>query len=218
MALDNHDYPAQTGKPSKTGVPDQLRGKRITPAATAPAPPEALRAALAFRPWHSADAPAYQQMLDDPDLWRFMHEDYPDPMTLDLASELIALSQEAGHHLVRAVLWQGQPVGQVRLQWASGPTPPASGEISYWLGRAHWGKGLAAPVVGLFADQCLRAYPALSRIEARIHQDNTPSLRLVERLGFELEGPLADQPGWQRHVLRRGQGPDWAAIRLPRDI
>ena len=218
MALDMQDYPSQPDISGKSDVPDQLRGKRITPATPASTPPETLRAGLTFRPWHSADAPAYQQMLDDADLWRFMHEDYPDPMTLELAGELIALSQEAGHHLVRAVLWQGQPVGQVRLQWASGPTPPASGEISYWLARAHWGRGLAAPMVGLFADQCLRAYPALSRIEARIHQANTPSLRLVDRLGFELEGPVADQPGWQRHVLRRGQGPDWAAIRLPRDI
>ncbi|MCC5992539.1 MAG: GNAT family N-acetyltransferase [Rhodobacteraceae bacterium] len=214
MALDNHDYPPQAGKQGKTGVPDQLRGKRITPAA--PAPPEALRAAFSYRSWHSADAPAYQQMLDDPDLWRFMHEDYPDPLTPELAEELIALSQEAAHHLVRAVQWQGQLVGQVRLQWASGPTPPASGEISYWLGRAYWGQGLAAPMVGLFADQCFRAYPALRRIEARIHHDNTPSLRLVERLGFRPQGAVADQPGWQRHVLTRGQGPDWTAISLPR--
>ncbi|MDD7971915.1 GNAT family N-acetyltransferase [Roseinatronobacter sp. HJB301] len=207
-------YPIDEPRPGRD-VPDLLRGKRIE-TTRLPAPPEYLVGGFQFLSWHKDDAPLYQQMLDDPDLWTYMHEDYPAPMTLELAQDLIALSGQASHHKVRAVYWQDQLVGQARLQWATGATPPASGEISYWLARKHWGKGLAAPMVGVFAHRCFTKFPGLQQIEARIHRDNSASLRLVEKLGF-LRAPQAPEtPDWGRFILRRGTGLDWSALAFPR--
>ncbi|WP_439561997.1 GNAT family N-acetyltransferase [Roseinatronobacter sp.] len=217
MPLDTNtpDSSAPHTEPSASAVPDLLRGKKLsTP--TLHAPPDLLTRNFLFDGWHHDDAALYQSMLDDPDLWRFMPEQYPAPLSLELAQDLIALSQQAAHHKVRAVYWQNRLVGQVRLQWSRGATPPASGEISYWLGRDYWGKGLSAPMVGVFAYRCFVKFPALQHIEARIHRDNTASLRLVDRLGFRLAAQDDAAPDWSRFILQRGTGLDWAALAAPR--
>lgn len=205
---------AQDTAPDDRDVPDTLRGKKIA-SSTLRAPPDDLTDAFKFDGWHHDDAHAYQQMLDDPDLWRFMPEEYPAPLSLELAQDLIALSQQAAHHKVRAAYWNDQLVGQVRLQWAKGATPPASGEISYWLGRDYWGKGLSAPMVGVFAYRCFAKFPALQQIVARIHVENTASLRLVHRLGFRKMPQDPQTPDWTRFTLYRGTGLDWSAIPNP---
>jgi RimJ/RimL family protein N-acetyltransferase len=62
-------------------------------------------------------------------------------------------------------------------------------EIGYALASAHWGKGLAGEALRLalhYAFDTLR----LERIEADTDPRNTPSRRMLEQLGFVLEGTL----------------------------
>lgn len=65
-------------------------------------------------------------------------------------------------------------------------------EIGFLLGRAHWGRGLAA--------EALRAALAfafgpmnLHRVEANVDPENAASLALLARLGFREEGRLAER-------------------------
>jgi [ribosomal protein S5]-alanine N-acetyltransferase len=65
-------------------------------------------------------------------------------------------------------------------------------EIGYALGSAHWGQGLAFEALRLsiaFAFSTMR----LNRLEADVDPRNTPSLRLLERLGFVREGTLRER-------------------------
>lgn len=65
-------------------------------------------------------------------------------------------------------------------------------ELGFALGRAHWGQGLASEAVRLairFAFETLR----LARLEADVDPRNTPSLSLLERLGFAREGYLRER-------------------------
>ncbi|HEX7029766.1 MAG TPA: GNAT family N-acetyltransferase, partial [Gammaproteobacteria bacterium] len=62
-------------------------------------------------------------------------------------------------------------------------------EIGYALASAHWGKGFAGEALRLalhYAFDTLR----LERIEADTDPRNTPSRRMLEQLGFVLEGTL----------------------------
>lgn len=203
------------------GIPDSrsrdrvetLRGKDITPAQLA-APPADLMAQFSFRAWQPDDAPAYREMLDDPELWRFMHEEYPGAITLDLARDFIEMAREASHHKVRAVEYQGRIIGQARAQWSIERTPPHSAEISYWLARPYWGQGLAAPMIALFTWRCLSIFPALMRLTARVHRGNTPSLRALARLGWRDLGAV-ERSDWQLFALQRADGLDWARLQPP---
>ena len=65
-------------------------------------------------------------------------------------------------------------------------------EIGYVLGRAHWGNGYAQAAVGrliaLAVDEC-----GLQRLEADVDPRNTPSIRVLERHGFQREGLLRER-------------------------
>ncbi|MGF1599898.1 MAG: GNAT family N-acetyltransferase [Acidimicrobiales bacterium] len=79
---------------------------------------------------------------------------------------------------------EGEIVGDVavRLSWGR-----RCAEIGVTMASAHQGRGLATEAVGATIDHLLATEP-VTRIEARLHPDNHPSARLVERLGFLYEG------------------------------
>ncbi|MFC4809016.1 GNAT family N-acetyltransferase [Paenibacillus sp. GCM10023250] len=56
-------------------------------------------------------------------------------------------------------------------------------EVSYWIGREYWGKGVATEALSQF----LRGIP-IRPLYARAAKDNIASIRVLEKCGFEIEG------------------------------
>ena len=150
--------------------------------------------ALRLRAWDLADVAAYRALLDDPQVWRFMHEAWPGAVTEELARSLIEISNGADHHEVRAVLCDGQPVGQVRLAFAEQGRDRSGAEISYWLGRSHWGRGIGGAVVAMATRAAFEHHAGLARIMALIHPDNSASARVLRKAGYAFSGYRGD--GW----------------------
>ena len=64
--------------------------------------------------------------------------------------------------------------------------------LGYALTRAHWGMGHALEATRLAVAHAFGTM-ALHRLEADVDPRNAPSLRLLERLGFEREGLLRER-------------------------
>lgn len=64
-------------------------------------------------------------------------------------------------------------------------------EIAYDLGAAYWGKGYAFELMSAFVEWVFQTQD-FHRLEAKIDPDNLPSLKLIEKLGFQKEGLLRD--------------------------
>ncbi|MDX5381883.1 MAG: GNAT family N-acetyltransferase [Rhodobacterales bacterium] len=159
-----------------------------------PAPRPDMAGLLRLRAWDLSDVATYRALLDDAQVWRFMHEAWPGAVTEDLARGLIEISTAADHHEVRAVLCDGQPVGQVRLAFAAQGRDRSEAEISYWLGRAHWGRGIGGAAVTMATRAAFEAHRGLRRIVALVHPDNRASARLLRAAGYALSGHRGD--GW----------------------
>jgi len=56
-------------------------------------------------------------------------------------------------------------------------------EVTYWIGREHWGQGVATEALRAFLD-AVRKRP----IYGRAAKDNVASLRVLEKCGFVLVG------------------------------
>lgn len=152
-----------------------------------------------LRPWRDDDLDSYVELLDDPAVWAYMTEPYPAPLGRDMAQSLLELSHASNHHEVRAIIMGDRPVGQVRLHFSESDSADAA-EISYWIGRAHWGKGIASEVVGPYTRHSYDRHPQLERIYARVHPDNTASARVLEKSGYRLGGADPRREGW--HMYR----------------
>ncbi|MET3724043.1 GNAT family N-acetyltransferase [Sphingomonas trueperi] len=74
---------------------------------------------------------------------------------------------------------------------------PNVSEIGYLLARAHWGQGIAEEAIGAALDQLFLAENH-RRVFADTDPDNVYSRRLLERLGFRLEGVLRAE--WETHI------------------
>lgn len=79
----------------------------------------------------------------------------------------------------RTIVCDGRVVGNVSSYVESGKP-----EVTYWIGRAHWGKGIATRALATFLAQVNAARP----IYARVARDNLGSRRVLEKCGFRVIG------------------------------
>ena len=61
--------------------------------------------------------------------------------------------------------------------------PPGEREVTYWVDRAYWGRGVATAALAAL----LGSEPARP-LHAHAAADNTASIRVPEKCGFEITG------------------------------
>ena len=77
----------------------------------------------------------------------------------------------------RTILVEGQVAGSVASYEESVGHP----EVTYWLGKPYWGKGIATAAL-----RALLAQVTARPIYARVAKDNRASLRVLEKCGFTI--------------------------------
>lgn len=83
----------------------------------------------------------------------------------------------------------GDPVGTI---WLFGlDAVNARGELGYWIAEGHRGEGHATAAVDLVVEYAV-AEQRLRKVVARVFEGNEPSMRVLEKAGFEREGVLRD--------------------------
>jgi ribosomal-protein-alanine N-acetyltransferase len=79
-----------------------------------------------------------------------------------------------------------------------------SATLGYWMGERHAGKGHMSAAVAMILPFCFDVLN-LHRVEAACMPTNTPSIRLLEKAGFQREGYarnyLLINGSWQDHLL-----------------
>jgi RimJ/RimL family protein N-acetyltransferase len=79
---------------------------------------------------------------------------------------------------MKTIVFKGRVVGYVSRYYEDGRS-----EITYWIDRADWGKGIASMALWLF----LKELPERP-VYARAAKDNRGSLRVLEKAGFVIIG------------------------------
>ncbi len=91
----------------------------------------------------------------------------------------------AGRMLPFSIRSEGRLVGQLHLFGISGGSLQ-SAAAGYWVDQAVAGRGVVPTALALAGDHAF-AVMGLHRIEVNIRPENTPSRRVVEKLGFREE-------------------------------
>lgn len=155
-------------------------------------------ARLRLRPLRSIDAPALFAIHADPEFARFWSS--PPWTELVQAEQLIAQDQidlAAGEHIRLGIERQedGILLGTCSLFKIHATNRRA--EIGYGLGPAFWGGGYAQEALRALLDFGFGATASgglnLHRVEADIDPENQGSAKLLQRLGFSLEGRLRER-------------------------
>lgn len=81
--------------------------------------------------------------------------------------------------IIKTIVFDGQVVGSI-LSYEECGKP----EVSYWIGEAYWGRGIATQALRVFLTQANQTRP----MYARVAKDNAGSLRVLEKCGFTIAG------------------------------
>jgi RimJ/RimL family protein N-acetyltransferase len=81
-------------------------------------------------------------------------------------------------NVVRTIEVEGRVVGNIGSWEHDGEH-----DVGYWVGREHWGKGVATAALSAFLDE-LRTRP----LRAHVATHNLGSIRVLEKCGFERTG------------------------------
>lgn len=155
-----------------------------------------------LRPLREGDAAELHRLVNDWEVAKTLAR-VPFPYPRDLADEWIAstaarLAAGEAYHLAIARRADDVMVGCVGLTL----DPPArSAELGYWVGRRHWGQGIAPEVAGRLARWAI-ANLDIDRITASALTDNGRSAAVLKRIGFREAGQ-----GMQDFLSRGGAMP-----------
>jgi RimJ/RimL family protein N-acetyltransferase len=134
--------------------------------------------AIALREVTDADLDAlFDQMRDPESVWMaaFTPDDPDDRTAFDAH---MARVRSLPDTTLRAVTCDGQIVGSVASFVMEGQT-----EVTYWIDRAAWGRGIASRALELLVDLV-----PVRPLYARAASDNVGSLRVLQKSGFKIIG------------------------------
>lgn len=102
------------------------------------------------------------------------------------AIRVLRREARAGLSLPFVLMVDGEFVGQLTVSGIARGSV-SSGAVGYWIARRFAGRGIMPTALALVVDHCFGPV-GLHRVEANIRPENTASRRVVEKLGFRLEG------------------------------
>lgn len=133
---------------------------------------------VALRSVEDRDLDALFELMRDPESVRmaaFIARDPDDREAFDLHMARLRTSPEL---ILRAVTGDGRFLGTIGRFFVEGDA-----EITYWIDRAVWGRGIASRALALFLD-VVRDRP----LYARAASDNLGSVRVLRKAGFSVVG------------------------------
>ena len=150
-----------------------------------------------IRDWVSGDARSIVRHADNRKVAMWLRDRFPSPYTAADAEAFLKLVSAQDPRTVFAVATSEEAIGGIGLEFGR-DVHRFTAELGYWLGESFWGDGIATGAVRAFVPWAFETFK-LHRIFAAVFDGNTPSVRVLEKAGFEREGRL------HASVLKHGQ-------------
>ncbi|CAM5713930.1 GNAT family N-acetyltransferase [Streptomyces purpurascens] len=126
-----------------------------------------------LRAIHDSDLPVFFRQMNDPEALHMAAFTPKDPADRD-AFDAHWAKIRSSSAVVRTVLADGDVVGSAAVYGE-----PGEREVTYWIDRAYWGKGIATDALRALVTE-VDERP----LYARAASDNVGSLRVLEKCGF----------------------------------
>lgn len=141
-----------------------------------------------LRTWQNGDEHSIVRHANNYKIWRNLRDRFPHPYTIEDASFWISLAATETPQTNFAIDHDGQAVGGIGLILRD-DIYRCSAEIGYWLGEDYWGRGIVSEAVVALTAWAFDEFN-LSRIYAGVLEWNKPSMRVLEKAGYQLEARL----------------------------
>ena len=141
-----------------------------------------------IRSWQIGDEQSLAMQANNYAIWQNLRDRFPHPYTMADAVSWISLAADTQPQTNFAIEVAGKAVGGIGLELKQ-DVERVSAELGYWLGEAHWGKGIVSSAIRRFTAWAIPALE-LTRVYALPFAYNTASCRVLEKAGYLREGYL----------------------------
>jgi len=131
---------------------------------------------LTLREVRDEDLPVLFEQWADPVAARMAAFTAPDHMDWDAFERRWTRLRADEMIINRAIVVDGEVAGSIG-SWGG----PGEREVTYWIGRSYWGKGIATCALKAFL-----AVDPSRPLHARVASDNVASRRVLEKCGFRV--------------------------------
>lgn len=141
----------------------------------------------AVRDWRLGDARALVRHTKDQPVRRDLGDEFRPPSTLYAAARFILWMQSMRPPTCFAIAVGDEPVGGIgyRLQDGRGRV---GAEIGYWVSVSWRGRGIATAALTAITAHAFQSRGELSRLYALSVAGNRASARVLQKVGYRLEG------------------------------
>lgn len=141
-----------------------------------------------LRPWLPEDQDSLTLQANNPNIARFMTDQFPHPFTAEKAAAFIERAGQNTPPTILAIDLNGMAVGGIGLHPGS-DVYRNNAEMGYWLGEDFWGKGIITAAIKAMVQYGFSTLP-VQRIYARPYGNNPASQKALLKAGFTLEARL----------------------------
>jgi RimJ/RimL family protein N-acetyltransferase len=145
--------------------------------------------AIALRSWSRTDRDALAIQANDRRVWINLRDRFPHPYSLDDADRFIASAAQMDPQRFLSIEVGGAVAGGVGYTLHD-DVERVPAEVSYWLGVAFWGKGIATKALCGLTRHTFSMHPGLRRLYAVPFCSNPASARVLEKAGYRREAVL----------------------------
>lgn len=131
---------------------------------------------VALREVHDSDLPVFFRQMNDPEAALMAAFTVRDPADWDAFDAHWKRIRASSDVVNRTVLVDGDVVGSAAVYGE-----PGEREVTYWIDRAYWGRGIATRAL-----RALLAEVPERPLYARAAADNAGSRRVLEKCGFRV--------------------------------
>lgn len=158
-------------------------------------------ATITLRPWRLSDAARVAELMNSPQLLRYLTCNLPNPYRLaDAEAFLTRVAEQRQPEM--AILLDGQVVGCVGAR----PCPETNDcLLGYWVGVPYHGRGIATQAVRQFLELLPELVPGTKTLTAGVYEPNIASIRVLQKCGFTYHGNQPAPP-------RAGDGQNYRGL------
>jgi [ribosomal protein S5]-alanine N-acetyltransferase len=142
-----------------------------------------------LRKWQATDISSLVKHANDFEVSRFLTDKFPNPYTHEDGLKFLEIATNPANHIF-AIDIGGEAVGGMGIHLQT-DVMRKNAEVGFWLGREHWGKGIASKHLPELIDYAF-SKTDIARLYARTYGNNTGSQKVLEKTGFVLEAHLKD--------------------------
>lgn len=144
---------------------------------------------VVIRWWSSGDADDLARQANDRRIWANMRDAFPNPYKPEDARRFIAKAQEMDPQTYFAVEAFGHIAGGIGYTLHA-DVERIGAEVGYWLGPGFWNRGIGTAALRAVTGRAFREHDWLCRLYAVPFAGNRASARILEHVGYSLEGTL----------------------------